>query len=190
VLDYLAKGNDRLILGFFFDLTDAKKQTYESMLRSLTFQLYQGGVESAIHLDASFQAHQNGKDRPETEKLWAIFAKMLEVQKKIFIVLDALDESTSRNDILSWVENIVSRPELAHIQLLCTSRPESEFLRRIPILIGEEGCLPINEQAVNSDIRSWVTAQLSQRHEFREKRLSQDLLERIKRSVEGGAGGM
>lgn len=190
VLDYLAKGNDRLILSFFFDFSDTKKQTFESMLRSLAFQLYQGGVDSAIHLDASFQAHQNGKDQAKTEALWAIFYKMLAVQKRVSIVLDALDESTSRDDILKWIEDMISTPELAHVQVLYTSRPEAEFLRRIPILIGEEGCLPLNEQAVNSDIRSWVTAQLSQRREFREKRLSQDLLERIKRSVEDGADGM
>lgn len=89
VLDYLAKGNDGPILNFFFDFSDTKKQTYESMLRSFAFQLYQGGVNSAIHLDASFQAHQNGKDQPKTEALWAIFYKMLEVQGVHLLTLES-----------------------------------------------------------------------------------------------------
>jgi hypothetical protein len=190
VLDYLAKGNDNPVLNFFFDFSDTKKQTYESMLRSLVFQLYQGGVDSAIHLDASFQAHQNGKDQPGTKALSAMLFKMLGVQKRVFIVLDALDESSTRDDILKWIEDIMSRSELAHIQLLYTSRPESEFLRRIPALIGKQSCLPLNEQAINPDIHSWVSAQLSQRRDFTEKPLSQGLLEEIRKKVGNGAAGM
>ncbi|KAJ5590153.1 Pfs NACHT and ankyrin domain protein [Penicillium hetheringtonii] len=169
---------------------DTKKQTYKNMLRSLAFQLYQYGVDSAVHLDALYQGHQNGKDQPKLEALLVIFNKMLKVQKRVSIVLDALDESTSRDDILKWIEDIISRPELAHVQLFYTSRPESEFLRRIPILIGEEGCLPLNEQAVNSDICSWVSAQLLQRRDFTEKALSPDLLEAIRKKVGAGADGM
>ncbi|KAJ5472059.1 PfsNACHT and ankyrin domain protein [Penicillium diatomitis] len=40
VLDHLAMGNNGPILKFFFDFSNTKKQTYESMLRSLIFQLY------------------------------------------------------------------------------------------------------------------------------------------------------
>lgn len=45
--------------------------------------------------------------------------------------------------------------------MLYTSRPESEFLRRILTLIEREDSLPLDEQTVNSDIHSWVLAQLS-----------------------------
>ena len=190
VLDHLAKGNDGPVLNFFFDFSDTKKQTYENMLRSLAFQLYQYGVGSAVHLDALYQGHQNGKDQPKLEALLVIFNKMLKVQKRVSIVLDALDESISRDDILKWIEDIISRPELAHVQLFYTSRPESEFLRRIPTLIGEEGCLPLDKQAVNSDIRLWVSEQLSQRRDFTEKPLSQSLLEEIRKKVGDGADGM
>ncbi|PLB48774.1 Pfs, NACHT and ankyrin domain protein, partial [Aspergillus steynii IBT 23096] len=190
VLDHLANRNDGPILNFFFDFSDNKKQTYERMLRSLAFQLYQGRVDSAIHLDASFQAHQNGKDQPKTESLWVILSKMLRVQNRASIILDALDESTTRDDILTWIEDIISRPELAHVQMLYTSRPESEFLRRIPTLIGREGSLPLDKQAVNSDIHSWVSAQLSQRQDFTEKPLSQGLLDKIRKKVGNGADGM
>ncbi|CAG8184236.1 unnamed protein product, partial [Penicillium nalgiovense] len=190
VLDHLANGNGGLILSFFFDFSDTKKQTYEGMLRSLAFQLYQGGVDSANHLDALFQALQNGKDQPSTKALGVVVLKMLVAQRKVSIVLDALDESTRRDDVLLWIEDMVSRPELSHVSLLYTSRPESEFLRRVPTLIGKESCLPFDKQAVNSDVSSWVSAQLSQRRDFIEKSLSQDLLKKIQRKVGDGAGGM
>ncbi|KAJ5503361.1 NACHT nucleoside triphosphatase [Penicillium fimorum] len=190
VLDYLTKETDGLILSFFFDFNDIAKQTLEGMLRSLAFQLYQSRVESAIHLDALFQVHQNGKDQPTTKALCVVVLKMLIAQSKVYIVLDALDESKTRNDAIEWIKDVVSKPELAHVQLLLTGRPESEFLRHIPPLIGNENCQPLNQSAVNSDIRSWVSAQLSRRHDFIEKHLPRDLLEEIRRKVGDGADGM
>ena len=190
VLDYLAKGNDRLILSFFFDFSDTTKQTLDGMLRSLAFQLYQDGVGTAIHLHALFQAHQNGSDQPTTKALLDIVFKMLVVQRKVSIVLDALDESKTRKDVLLWIKDVVSRPKLAHVQLLYTGRPESEFLRDIPPLIGKKNCLSLDKQAVDADIRLWVTAQLTQRRDFKEKPLPQDLLERIRTKVGEGADGM
>ncbi|CAG8262989.1 unnamed protein product [Penicillium salamii] len=190
MLDYLTGGTDGLILSFFFDFNDIAKQTLEGLLRSLAFQLYQVGVDSAIHLDALLQANQNGKDQPTTKALWVVVLKMLLAQSKVYIILDALDESKPRNDVIDWIKDVVSRPELAHVQLLLTGRPEPEFLRYIPPLIGNENCQPLDRSAVNSDIRSWVTAQLSQRRDFTEKPLSLDLLEEIRRKVGDGADGM
>jgi hypothetical protein len=160
------------------------------MLRSLAFQLYQGEVGSAIHLDALFQAHQNGSDQPATKALLDIVFKMLVVQNKVSIVLDALDESKTRDDVLLWIKDVVSRPELGHIQLVYTGRPESEFLRNIPLLIGKRNYISLDKQAVDANIRSWVIAQLSQRHNFAKKPLSQNLLEEIRRKVSNGADGI
>ncbi|CAG8228611.1 unnamed protein product [Penicillium salamii] len=189
-LDYLAKRTDGIILSFFFDFNDIAKQSLDGLLRSLAFQLYQGGVDCAIHLDALLQANQNGKDQPTTKALWVVVLKMLIAQGKVYIILDALDESKTRDDAIEWIKDVVSRTELAHVQLLFTGRPEAEFLRHIPPLIGNENCQPLDQSAVNSDIRSWVIAQLSQRRDFIEKHLSQDLLEEILRRVGDGADGM
>jgi hypothetical protein len=189
VLDQLSKGNDRPILSFFFDFSDTTKQTLDGMLRSLAFQLYQGGAGSA-GLDVSFQAHQNGSDQPATKTLEDVVCKMLAGQEKGSVVLDALDESTTRGELLLWMNDVVSRPDLGHVQLICTSRPEPEFMRDIPLLIGEENCLALDKESVNADIRSYVAAQLLQRREFRDKRLSQDRLEGIQKKVGDGADGM
>jgi hypothetical protein len=115
---------------------------------------------------------------------------MLAVQKKGSVVLDALDESTTRGELLLWMNGVVSRPELADVQLICTGRPEPEFMRDIPSLIGEENCLAFDKEPVNADIRTYVAAQLLQRRDFRDKCLSDDLLETIKRKVGDGADGM
>ncbi|KAF7548544.1 hypothetical protein G7Z17_g6991 [Cylindrodendrum hubeiense] len=190
VLDHLKAGNSGLILSFFFDFSDTTKQTVDYMLRSLASQLYQGWAGSASPLDASFQAHQNGHDQPATEALEDVVYKMLTVQKDVYIVLDALDESMTRSELLSWIRDTTSRPELDHVHLLYTSRSESEFLRNILPLIGEESCLLLYKEAVNADIRLYVTAQLLQRRDFQEKHLPSYLLEQIITRVGNGADGM
>ncbi|OWT42644.1 Pfs, NACHT and Ankyrin domain protein [Pochonia chlamydosporia 170] len=189
VLDHLKNGNDRLILYFFFDFSDTTKQPLDGMLRSLAFQLYQGRAGSAGLLDASFRAHQDGRDQPATKTLEDVVCRMLAVQKKISIVLDALDESTTRSELLRWMKNVVSKSELSDVQLICTSRPEPEFMRNIPPLISQENCLALEKESVNADIRSYVAAQLLQ-PDFRDKHLSLDLLEEIQRKVGDGADGM
>ncbi|RYP70409.1 hypothetical protein DL769_004971 [Monosporascus sp. CRB-8-3] len=190
VLNHLTKGNDRLILSFFFDFGDATKQAVDGMLRSLAFQLYQKGACSAGLLDALFQAHKEGRDQPATKTFSDVLFKMLTVQKKVSIVLDALDESTTRDKLLSWIKAVISSRELCYVQLICTSRPETEFLRDILSSIGEENHFALDKQAVNADIRSYVIAQLSQRRDFQDKRLSQDLVEQIQKKVGDGADGM
>ncbi|KAL4737689.1 Pfs, NACHT and ankyrin domain protein [Aspergillus similis] len=190
VLDYLARDNDGLVLSFFFDFTDTTKHTLDGMLRSLAFQLYQAGVSSAVYLDALLQAHKNGSDQPATKALSDTVFTMLVAHTKISIVLDALDESKTRDDVLLWIKDLVSRPELNHVQLLCTGRPEPKLLRHIPALIGKQNCLQLDKQAVKSDIMSWVKAQLSERPDFTEKSLSQEIREKIQKRVGDGADGM
>ncbi|KEY74882.1 hypothetical protein S7711_10251, partial [Stachybotrys chartarum IBT 7711] len=190
ILDHLAKMNDRLLLSFYFDFSDVKKQTMDGMLRSLASQMYQHGVASTAHLDALFQGHRNGCDQPSTNALSDVVCRMLLSEERVSIVLDALDESTTRSELLLWIGNITSRPELHHVQLLCTSRPELEFQRKMPKLIGQDSCTSIDKNAVNTDIRAYVTRQLANREDFKDKNLSKDLARLIQKTVGDGADGM
>lgn len=189
VLDHVAADNERLLISFFFDFSDTTKQSVDGMLRSLAIQLYQSGTGSSV-LDASIKAHQDGLRQPASKTLEDIVIKMLAVQEKVSVVLDALDESTTRSNLISWIKDITTRPELSHVQLLCTSRPEAEFLREIPATIGESNHMRLDKQVVDADIRSYVAAQLAHRRDFQDKGLSQGLMESIQSKVGNGADGM
>ncbi|CEJ82954.1 Putative Pfs, NACHT and Ankyrin domain protein [[Torrubiella] hemipterigena] len=186
VLDYLITVHDGLLLFFFFDFSDATKQTLDGMLRSFAFQLYLFGAVSGGPLDESFQVHRDGHDQPTTKTLEEVVGKMLAAQKECSIVIDALDESTTRTELLLWIKDMVANSESSDIKLICTSRPELEFLDDLPPLISPENCLELDKEPVNADIRSYVAAQLSQWR----KPLTQDLLERIQKKVGDGADGM
>ncbi|CEJ82926.1 Putative Pfs, NACHT and Ankyrin domain protein [[Torrubiella] hemipterigena] len=188
VLDHLGKGDERLILSFFFDFSDTTKQTLDCMLRSIAFQIYKSNTGSAGFLDQSWQAHEDGNKQPAIKTLEDTVHRMLAVQKKCFIILDALDESTTRNEVITWIKKIVSNSELGEVRLISTSRPEREFISEIPKTIGEQNCLTFDQHSANADIRSYVSAQLSQRDGFRD--VSRYLRESIRMVVGDGAQGM
>jgi hypothetical protein len=192
VLDHLSvnKASDCPLLSFFFDFSDSTKQTVEGMLRSLIFQLYHTPAASTAQLDSVFDAHRKGKDQPNFKTLSDVCFRMMECHERIYVVLDALDESKERSELLLWLRDWASRADLNHVQLFYASRPEEAFTTEFPLTIGRESCLPVDKDAVNVDIRSYVRAQLNQRSEFLSKGLPADLLEHIQVKVGSGADGM
>ncbi|KAL8366135.1 hypothetical protein RB595_004758 [Gaeumannomyces hyphopodioides] len=186
VLDQLATVDGRLILKFFFDFKDTAKQTFDSMLRALVFQAYQGQLASYQHPEG---APPESSDKPTPKTLMERLCKMLAAQPEVFIVLDALDESTTRPRLVVWIEEMLNKSELQHVRLIFTSRPESDF-DRIYSLIGKENCLPLDKEGVNADICAYVTSTLKSDDRFVNKRLPADLIEKIRIGVGNGAEGM
>jgi Cdc6-like AAA superfamily ATPase len=190
VLDHILKDRDRHVLYYYFDFSDGAKQTVDRMLRSLASQLYHRTSVSRKHLDALFETYHNGRSQPSIEALSDVLCKVLSGASRVHILLDALDESTTRDELLSWMETVASAPELERVHLVFTSRHEKEFRRRIPQFMGADYCLELDKEAVDEDIQSYIAAELAQRRDFRDKRLPQDLLQLIQDKVGGGASGM
>uniref|UniRef100_A0A8H7NI03 Nephrocystin 3-like N-terminal domain-containing protein n=1 Tax=Bionectria ochroleuca TaxID=29856 RepID=A0A8H7NI03_BIOOC len=163
VLDYLAKGSGRLILSFFFDFGDEAKKTVDGMLRSLVFQLYRGGLILRV------------SSTPHSKHIKMAATSLQQKRSQM------LYESTSRDELLRWIKDTVSRQGLSHVQIVCTSRPESKFQCDMPSLMGAENSLALDKQSVNADIRSYVAAQLSERRDFRDKRLSPEIRDKGRR---------
>ncbi|KAL8340704.1 hypothetical protein RB601_006684 [Gaeumannomyces tritici] len=178
----------RLVLKFFFDFRDTKKQTLDAMLRSLVFQTYRWQLTCVGHSAAAVPAFG---DQPTEKQLQETFCRMLVAQREVFIVLDALDESTTgKGMLLSWIKDLRVRTELQHVRLIFTSRPEPEFEQSMPDLIGEENCVPLNKTKVNADIRSYIAAKLTGPTDFVIGRLPEHLVDSITREVGDRADGM
>ncbi|GKU20813.1 nacht and ankyrin protein [Fusarium langsethiae] len=187
-LDHLTKTYGGLLLRFYFDFSDGGKQTVDCILCSLAFQMYERGARCRKHLDDSF--NHNRPDQPSTKALSEIVCKMLTEEEDVCVILDALDESTTRDELLQWIEDTGSDPKLHHIRLLYTSRPEPDLHQSIFASIGQESCFPIDKQALDKDIRSFVTWPLTQREEFKKRKLSEDLVGLIRVEIGEGADGI
>ncbi|KAM6529613.1 hypothetical protein FALCPG4_007743 [Fusarium falciforme] len=186
ILDNLPQTDTRTTLAFFFDFGDPRKQTLETLLRSLAFQLYRSGGKAANELDSLFTYHENGQRQPDTSALSACVDTMTQITGKVAVILDALDECTTREELLPWMRGFAS----GNAQLIVTGRPEADFQREIPRFFDERNCVLLDKRAVNADIRSYVMATLEQNPDFVGKKLSQDLLGKIRDKVGDGADGM
>ncbi|RKK66735.1 hypothetical protein BFJ69_g15137 [Fusarium oxysporum] len=190
ILDHLMNIDGYITLDFFFDFTDATKQTVDGMLRSLVFQLYKLGIDSSRELDGLFQSHRDGRDQPATKALSGCLHTMMRGLIKVFLVLDGLDESTTRVELLEWIKDVTSSPELDHVRLVATGRPEAEFQREIPHLIGKDNCMLLDEDAINTDISSYVMSRLEQSPEFATWASFPSVLKQIRSEIGGKSDGM
>ncbi|GKU10032.1 unnamed protein product, partial [Fusarium langsethiae] len=111
---------------------------------------------------------------------------MIQITGKVFIIIDALDECTAREELLQWLKHLASRKA----QLIVTGRPGVEFQSAIPRSFGKRNCVQLDKNVINGDIRSYVEATLEQKPDFVEKRLSPSLLEEIRDKIGDGADGM
>ncbi|TVY67342.1 Vegetative incompatibility protein HET-E-1 [Fusarium oxysporum f. sp. cubense] len=186
ILDHLLQTDTYTTLAFFFDFSDPRKQKVEDLLRSLAVQLYHTGNEAARRLDSLFASHDDGRRQPDTTALSACVNAMIRITGKVFVIIDALDECTKREELLHWIRGLAS----SNAQLLVTGRPEAEFQREIPRLLDERNCVLLDKQAVNADIRSYVDATLKQRSDFVEKKLCPSLLGDMRDKIGNGADGM
>ncbi|KAK1517411.1 hypothetical protein CABS01_16639 [Colletotrichum abscissum] len=190
ILDHLEKTGAHPTLRFFFDFNDTRKQSLDDLLRSLAFQLYRTEIEATKVLDRLFTSSDDGRRQPDVNALSACVESMLQSSLRITVVLDALDECTTRDKLLSWVRRLSSSSNTKKTKLVVTGRPEAEFQREIPRLFGEDNCKLLSKEAVNADIRSYVGHELHQRPDFKEKKIPHDLLNQIRSQVGDGADGM
>lgn len=189
ILEYLAETVDTVILRFFFDFSDITKQPLGSLMRSLAWQLYQLHRPAADMLYQEFVKNKMGHNSPDSERLVILVSQMLICCGKVIIVLDAMDESTTKPELVAWIQTVVSDSRLSSTQFILTARPESVFISEIPLAIGSENCLQLDEQNVDTDIASYVAAKLAEPR-FKDKSLPRGILDMIQSKVGGGAQGM
>ncbi|KAG7402908.1 Ankyrin repeat domain-containing protein 50 [Fusarium oxysporum f. sp. rapae] len=186
ILDHLLQLDTHTTLAFFFDFNDTRKQKLENLLRSLAVQLYHTGNEAARRLDSLFTSHDEGRRQPDTNALSTCVDTMIQITGKAFIIIDALDECTAREELLQWLKDLASRKA----QLIVTGRPEVEFQSAIPRSFGKRNCVQLDKNVVNGDIRSYVEATLEQKPDFVDKKLSPSILEEMRDKIGNGADGM
>ncbi|KAF6796411.1 hypothetical protein CSOJ01_13193 [Colletotrichum sojae] len=190
VLDHLEETGAYLTLRFFFDFNDTRKQRLEDLLRSLAFQLCHIGAEAGTRLNSLFKSCDEGRRQPDISALTACVGSMLQSSQKVAIIVDAIDECTTRRELLSWVDGLPRSSDISTTKLIVTGRPEAEFQHEIPRLFGKSNCKLLSKEAVNADIRCYVDHELCQRPDFMEKKIPHDLLDQIRSQVGDGADGM
>lgn len=156
-----------ILLYFYFDFNNISKQTLENLVTSLISQLcHQSRIAEEL-LSAMFSSHLEGRRRPTCTSLCNVFTQMLQQITGVWIVVDALDECSTRKGpstvgLLSWINALLNEGQ-KNVHLLVTSRPEYDISECLSSLApSDDGIVPIQKNLIQQDIDSYIRVQLKE----------------------------
>lgn len=131
------------------------------------------------------ELHHHG-DQPGTSSLLIALSAVLKGFQQVYLILDALDESTNRPQLLDILIKLSSDANFAKIQILATSRKEQDIERA---LRGISTVISLNQnQQVDDDIRFYIQNRL--REDRKLSRWPEALRSEIEVALVKGAMGM
>ncbi|KAK6496051.1 hypothetical protein TWF481_002076 [Arthrobotrys musiformis] len=150
------------LIYFYFDFSDSRKQTLDNMLRALIMQLcsqHQGASQILESLYSSCRGSQ-----PSSRSLRLAFLRMVGTVKKVWIVLDALDECTTRdgppsNGLLWWLCELMKQKG-RKIHLLATSRLQFDIQYKIMNFARPEDAIGVQNSLITNDINEYIRMRL------------------------------
>jgi hypothetical protein len=172
---------------FFFDGRDSQNglQRVGHLITSLIWQFSKRYDILPTALNRLYDDSGSGSRRPSMESLQKTLLLILDGIHHAYLIIDALDECTERNELLGWIDEMVHWKD-GKLHLLATSRPEPEIrkvLRSLdPILVCLEG------EFVERDITLYLDWILQDDKKW--KAWDYDTRDKIKTSLMQGAQGM
>lgn len=122
---------------------------------------------------------------PSLTALLDAVAQLLVSFESVYIAVDAIDESRSRDDLLQILQILVTDRRFKRLQLVTSSR---EYIDIERIMSSLSVSIPMNNPFVEQDIRYHVHANLESNPRF--GNWPRDLLHEVEKSITTGAGGM
>ena len=150
-------------------------------LRWLIYQLCRQADIIPHHV---YQIYMQGTE-PSLAELLTALDDVLEHYETVFVLVDAVDESTARIDLLRIMRDLATDTRFTKIQLLASSREYIDIERAV-----ESISRPISmaNPSVEEDIRLYVASALKTDQGFRH--WPSDLLKEAENAVSRGAKGM
>jgi hypothetical protein len=191
IINHIEGGHpDQLLLYFYFDFNDSDKQKTDNLVRALISQLYSKCKDAQGPLNSVFSSCENGRRQPTCESLCEVLLQMIDQVKEIWIVLDALDECSTRKGLLSWIKSLLHL-EQRNIHLLVTSRPEHDIKLVLSELARNKGdIVPIQSELISEDIRSYVHTEVREGERLKRWRSKPNILVDIETQLINKANGM
>jgi len=144
---------------FYFDFNDSRKQTLDSALRSICHQISLQSEQGAQVLSTFYNRHKDGRQTPSLDSLRECFDSLVVNTNRTQLVLDALDECTTRPHLLNWIRGLKQHGS-TKLQLIATSRRELDIDTCLSECIPVEAIVAIQPEVVDADIRTYVRTRL------------------------------
>jgi Cdc6-like AAA superfamily ATPase len=179
----------QILLYFYFNFNDVDKQTFESMLRSLINQLYQKQPDARGPLEQLWESSGKGQKQPSTKLLRDVLLAMLSKVNNVSIVLDALDESTTRSDLLTWLRD-VHKAEPSTCRVLVTARSEEDIESNLQRWMLPESSMSIQKRDADGVIRAYIRHTVRNGNELRRWHRRPEVQDEIETELVNRAGGV
>ncbi|EXJ68500.1 uncharacterized protein A1O5_08293 [Cladophialophora psammophila CBS 110553] len=148
------KEPDTIVSYFYFDFNDIEKQSSNKAIRSLLFQIATQATDIAHELELLYGRCSHGQQQPAEDVIHSLFRKVMDTPREKYIVLDALDECTDREGLLTFLrELIASKPR--DLRVLATSRRERDIDDELSP-VADYNINILQSAVVDEDIRVYI----------------------------------
>ena len=155
--DYRKERPELVIVYFYFDFKDPRKQLHGNFLRSAIAQFANQHREANRALHDLYSKSQDGKQQPSAHSLEDVLFHIVSFLGSVCIIIDALDECTERNNFFPWLIGLLSKMPNG-FRLLITSRRERDIEE---CLEGQVPCqIDLESTLVDHDIGLLVAERL------------------------------
>ena len=142
---------------FYFDFNDTKKRDFDALIRSLITQLLSQCETIPKVLLNLYQSHMKSSRGIDNDVLVETFRELVRTFQDVYMVLDALDESSECTEVLRFIENVQDW-SLSQIHVLVTSRQFAIIEISFETLVFDRICL--QESQMNRDILIYIEDKL------------------------------
>ena len=174
---------------FYFNFNDTEKQRHNQFIRSLVDQFAWQSAKALACVESLFSCCQDGRQQPTQDALELTLQQILGDCKETFIILDALDESKERKDLLALLETLNSWGS-EKLYILATSRRERDIEETLKPLVTSEISLQstLIDTLIDNDIYTYISKRLQS--DLKLKRWPENVREEIEQTLMDGAQGM
>ncbi|KAL9116967.1 MAG: hypothetical protein Q9187_006501, partial [Circinaria calcarea] len=170
---------------YYFDFNDERKQRLEGLLRSILAQLSSQKVKLPKEIQRLYDESTRHQQQPNLSSLMETFFLLIRRFRRVYLVVDALDECTEREDLLNFI-NEVANQKANNASILVASRKEQDFVTGLEDITTKSLC--VQDAPTEHDIRLFIQKRLMRDPKL--KKRPESVKREIEQSLVDGAHGM
>ncbi|KAJ9663080.1 hypothetical protein H2198_001072 [Neophaeococcomyces mojaviensis] len=170
---------------FFFDFNEADKSSFDRLCRSLFLQVASQNAKALGLLKRLHDRSMGGQLQPRSNAVVSELKIALRSCGRCYLVLDALDECSSREEVLDFLEEVLTTSNL-NLSVFLTSRKETDIEMQLSNSV--KGKINIDQSLIDEDIRLYVHDRL--KIDAKLKRWPADVQSEIENTLMDKAQGM
>jgi hypothetical protein len=174
---------------FFFDNRDAQAslQSYDGLLRSITYQLCTCLDTMPGILVTGYKKCGSGATLPSRDLIQQICSSALQHLPEVFIIIDALDECNEISQVAAWLQKMLAVGGRRRLHVLITSRDKPDITDNLSG-IDQQQVIHLDDDLTKADIQLYIDSRMKDSRYL--MLWSEEIQKNIKESLLAGAGGM